>query len=110
MNPEPIWNAIYEHGDFEKLVKRRRRLISVLMFISMAVYFAIPMVSAYIPALLAFKVYGAINVGLIYLIGQYFFGAAIAVFYAFRLKSIDIMAASLVTDVSLSSNHDKAKK
>ena len=110
MNPEPLWSAIYEHTDFEKLVKRRRRLISLLMFISMAVYFAIPIFSAYFPALLAYKVYGAINVGLIYLIGQYFFGAAIAVFYAYRLKSIDKMAASLVTDISLSSDHDNAKK
>lgn len=110
MNSDPIWSAIYEHADFEKLVKQRRRIISVLMLISMAVYFAIPMFSAYFPELLAYKLYGTINVGLIYLVGQYFFGAAIAVFYAYRLKSIDYMAASLVTNISLSTDHEKSKK
>lgn len=101
MKPENIWNAIYAHPNFAVLIRRRRRLVSLLMFVSMAVYFAIPALSAYFPEFLAYKVVGAINVGLIYLVGQYFFGAAIAVLYAYRLKGIDRMAASLVTEVSV---------
>jgi uncharacterized membrane protein (DUF485 family) len=106
MKHDSIWSAIFEHPNFAILVKRRRRLVSTLMLISMAVYFAIPLFSAYFPEFLSYKIYGAINVGLLYLVGQYFFGAAIAIFYACRLKSIDALSAALVSEASVSANHD----
>lgn len=49
MKQDSIWGAIFEHPNFAILVKRRRRLVSTLMLISMAVYFAIPLFSAYFP-------------------------------------------------------------
>ncbi|MBD1599859.1 DUF485 domain-containing protein [Pseudomonas typographi] len=107
MKQDSIWGAIFEHPNFAILVKRRRRLVSTLMLISMAVYFAIPLFSAYFPEFLSYKIYGAINVGLVYLVGQYFFGAAIAIFYAWRLKNIDAMSAALVSEASVSVNHDQ---
>lgn len=107
MKSENIWNAIYAHPEFAVLVRRRRKLVSMLMFVSMAVYFAIPVLSAYFPEFLAHKVFGAVNVGLFYLVGQYFFGAAIAVLYAYRLKGIDRMAAALVTEVSVRFDDEK---
>ncbi len=49
MKQDSIWSAIFEHPNFAILVKRRRRLVSTLMLISMVVYFAIPLFSAYFP-------------------------------------------------------------
>ncbi|GEM_PF-7128086 len=96
MKAENIWGAIYEHPDFDRLVKTRRSLVTWLMVLSMSVYFAIPVITASAPSLLHIHIWGAINTGLVYLIGQYAFGTAIAVYYAYRLKRIDQQSEALL--------------
>lgn len=97
MKYETAFTAIYENPEFDRLVWKRRKLVIWLMLLSMSVYFTTPILGGLFPNIMSIKVVGSINFGLLYSVGQYFFGAAIAIYYACSLKALDKMASSLVS-------------
>lgn len=94
-NPEPDWVGLYAKPEFSRLVRHRRSVSVRLMFVSMALFFSIPFIVSQFPALFHIKVFGVINVGLIFLISQYLIGAIIAYRYVVNMRQVDGQAAAI---------------
>lgn len=98
---EPIsWDAIHAHPDFTRLVSKRRAVTWRLFGISMLFFFSIPVIATYFPQLFRAQIWGPINVGLVYLVAQYFGGGIVAWRYAVHLKLIDSLAEQLVQSLA----------
>lgn len=98
MSKQTDYHMLFNHPDFDALVRQRRRVVVRLFIISMAFFFSLPLVSTFAPQLLLLKVTPSTTLGLWYNVAQYFIGGAIAWRYAAQLRRLDAMAASLATD------------
>ena len=107
MNPTSDLRAEHEriHADprFGELVRKRRKLTLYLLVLSMMMFFFMPAATSYFPGLLSIKLLGPVNVGLAYIIGQYFVGAAIAWYYVVRLRAVDVLSEDIISE------HTKAR-
>jgi uncharacterized membrane protein (DUF485 family) len=92
---DKAWAAIGARPEFHALTKRRRAVTLRLFAVSMALFFSIPLISQLWPEMFRVRVSGAVNLGLIYLIGQYVAGVVIACLYVMQLRAIDEMATHL---------------
>lgn len=95
MSKQTDYHMLFNHPDFDALVRQRRRVVVRLFVISMAFFFSLPLVSTFAPQLLLIKVTPSTTLGLWYNVAQYFIGGAIAWRYAVQLRRLDAMAASL---------------
>jgi uncharacterized membrane protein (DUF485 family) len=101
------WNEVYATADFHDLVRRRRRVTFRLLAVSMLFFFSIPVISQFAPEFFRIKVFGSINVGLIYLVSQYFFGIFIACCYAVQLRGIDKLVTCIKEAMSRGAQRPK---
>ncbi|VFR24368.1 hypothetical protein AMP9_1686 [plant metagenome] len=62
---------------------------------SMSAFLSIPLISHYLPHLFHTQVIGEINLGLLFLVGQYAIGGAVAWRYSVQLRRLDAQAAQL---------------
>lgn len=94
------WDAVHAHPDFTRLVMRRRTVTWRLFAISMVFFFSVPVISTYFPQVFRAQIWGSINVGVLYLVAQYFGGGVIAWRYAVQLKLIDALSTQLVQSLT----------
>lgn len=92
---DPDWKSIFASAGFINLVRRRRAVALRLVGISMLLFFSIPFIVNQFPALFRIRVFGPINLGLIYCIAQYLIGAVIAYRYALQMRRIDDQVATI---------------
>ena len=93
------WGAIVADPRFQVLHKKKQAFLAGLMIFSVFFYFLLPIGAAYFPALYSIKVWGPINVGLLFALSQFVVAWGIAFYYSWRANNeFDAMARELVTD------------
>lgn len=101
MNPKTIdWGAIAADPRFIDLHQRKSRFLWGLMIFSLVYYFLLPLGAAYTPELFSKKVWGPMNVGLLFALSEFIVAWGVAVIYSRRAnREFDILAAELVASV-----------
>ncbi len=89
------WAAIHADPGFHELHKRKTRFLWGLMAFSITYYFLLPIGAAYFGDWYRIKVWGPINVGLLFALSQFFVAWGVAVCYARKASQFDVMAAAL---------------
>ena len=98
MAPAPIidWDAVIADPRFQALHRKKQTFLTSLMIISVAFYFLLPIGAAYFQDLYRVKVWGVINIGLLFALTQFIVAWGIAYFYSWRAnRDFDRMAREL---------------
>ena len=93
------WKAIDEDPRFQELHRKKTTFLWGLMIFSMAYYFLLPIGAAYFQDLFKVRVWGPVNVGLVFALSE-FVAWLLAWLYSYRANNeFDKMAAEIVRDV-----------
>jgi uncharacterized membrane protein (DUF485 family) len=97
------WKAIDSRPDFQDLHRRKVRFLTSLMVFSLVFYFLLPIGAAYFQDVYKIKVWGPVNVGILFALLQFVVAWGIAWYYARRANTeFDPMAATIVKDAEKS--------
>ena len=97
--PALNWAAIDSDPRFQDLHRKKMAFLWGLMIFSVAYYFLLPIGAAYFPELCRIKVWGPVNVGILFALSEFIVAWAIAGIYAWRAnREFDAMAAEIVRD------------
>jgi uncharacterized membrane protein (DUF485 family) len=97
------WKAIDSRADFQDLHRRKMGFLWGLMIFSLVFYFLLPIGAAYFQEVYKIKVWGPVNVGIVFALLQFVVAWAIAWYYARRANAeFDPMAAAIVRDAEKS--------
>ncbi|HET9023258.1 MAG TPA: DUF485 domain-containing protein [Burkholderiaceae bacterium] len=93
------WGAIVADPRFQVLHRKKQAFLTGLMIFSVVYYFLLPIGAAYFPALYSIKVWGPINVGLLFALSEFIVAWGIAFYYSKRANAeFDSMARELIVD------------
>jgi uncharacterized membrane protein (DUF485 family) len=93
------WAAIDADPRFQSLHEKKVRFLLGLMIFSVAFYFMLPVGAAYFPAVFRIRVWGPVNVGILFALSEFVVAWAIALVYARRAnREFDAMARELIAD------------
>jgi uncharacterized membrane protein (DUF485 family) len=93
------WKAIDSRADFQDLHRKKMGFLWGLMVFSMVFYFLLPIGAAYFQDIYKIKVWGPVNVGIVFAMLQFVVAWALAWYYARRASTVfDPMAALIVRD------------
>ena len=93
------WEAVEADPRFKKLHRDKNKFLWRMMLFALVFYFLLPISTAYFQDVFKFKVWGVINLGLIFALSQFVTAWAIAIIYAKRAnKEFDARARELVND------------
>jgi len=93
---EVDWDAITRDPRFQSLHRRKSAFLWGLMALSIAYYFLLPVGAAYFQDLFKIRVWGVINVALLFALSQFVVAWAIALVYSRKAsRDFDLMAAQL---------------
>ena len=92
------WQAIDEDPRFQTLHSKKVGFLTGLMVFSLIFYFLLPIGAAYFTDLFKVKVFGVVNVGILFALCQFLVAWGIAFYYTVKAKKFDAMAAELVRD------------
>lgn len=96
------WAAIDNDPRFQALHKRKTSFLWGLMIFSTVYYFLLPIGAAYFPELFKIKVWGPMNVGILFALSEFVVAWTIAFIYTRRAnRDFDSMAAEIVRDADL---------
>lgn len=91
------WKAIVADPRFHALHIKKTRFLWGLMVFSIAYYFLLPVGAAYFQDLFKIRVWGPVNVGLLFALSEFLVAWGIAFWYSRRANAeFDAMAAELV--------------
>jgi uncharacterized membrane protein (DUF485 family) len=97
--PEMNWAAIDADPRFQELHRKKTSFLWGLMIFSVVYYFMLPIGAAYFTDLFKIKVWGPVNVGILFALSEFVVAWGIAGIYAKRANSdFDAMAAEIVKD------------
>ena len=93
------WAAIEADSRFQNLHRRKSRFLWGLMAFSVFYYFLLPIGAAYYQELFKTKVWGPVNIGLLFALSEFIVAWTIAGVYAKRANAeFDAMAAEIIKD------------
>jgi uncharacterized membrane protein (DUF485 family) len=96
------WAAIDRDPRFQALHKRKTTFLWGLMIFSIVYYFLLPIGAGYYPDLFKIKLWGPVNVGLVFALSEFIVAWSIAFIYTRRAnRDFDAMSAEIVRDSSL---------
>lgn len=96
---EMNWAAIDADPRFQALHAKKTRFLWGLMIFSVVYYFLLPIGAAYFQDLYKIKVWGPVNVGIVFALSEFIVAWTIAGVYAKRAnKQFDAMAAEIIRD------------
>ena len=96
------WAAIDNDPRFQALHKKKTTFLWSLMIFSIIYYFMLPIGAAYYQDLFKIKVWGPVNVGLLFALSEFVVAWSIAAIYARRAnRDFDAMSAEIVRDAHL---------
>ncbi len=96
---EMNWAAIDSDPRFQLLHAKKTRFLWGLMIFSVVYYFLLPIGAAYYQDLYKIKVWGPVNVGILFALSEFVVAWTIAGVYAVRAnKEFDAMAAEIIND------------
>ena len=94
------WRAIAAESRFQTLHHKKSRFLWGLMIFSVVYYFLLPIGAAYFQELYKIKVWGPINVGLLFALSEFVVAWGISFVYSRRANAeFDAMASEIVRDV-----------
>jgi uncharacterized membrane protein (DUF485 family) len=93
--PAESWSDIYQKPQFVALTLRRRKIVLRLFALSSLFYFSIPFLTTLFPNILSIKIWGPLNIGLLYGVLQYPIGGLIAITFAIKMRKIDSFAKDI---------------
>ena len=95
--PAYNWSAIVSDPRFQNLHRKKSRFLWGLMAFSVAYYFLLPIGAAYFQQLFVIKVWGPVNVGLLFALSEFLVAWGIAFHYSRRAnREFDAMAQEIV--------------
>ena len=99
-NPEAInWSAVIADPRFQKLHRRKITVLWGLMALSVVYYFLLPVGAAYFQDIFRIRVWGVLNVGLLFALSEFLVAWAIAVYYSrVANREFDRLAAEIAAD------------
>jgi uncharacterized membrane protein (DUF485 family) len=93
------WGAIVADPRFQVLHRKKQAFLTGLMVFSVFFYFLLPIGAAYFTSLYHIKVWGPINVGILFALSQFVVAWGIAFYYSWRANNeFDAMARELVAE------------
>jgi uncharacterized membrane protein (DUF485 family) len=93
------WDALIQDPRFQTLHRRKTRLLWGLMVLSVVYYFLLPIGAAYFQDLFSIRVWGVVNVGLLFALSEFVMAWVIALFYSRRAsREFDQVAAQIAAD------------
>jgi uncharacterized membrane protein (DUF485 family) len=93
------WSAIDADPRFQRLHRQKTNFLMGLMVFSVVYYFLLPIGAAYFPEIFKVKVWGPINVGLLFALSEFIVAWGIAFYYSRRAnREFDAMARELISD------------
>jgi uncharacterized membrane protein (DUF485 family) len=96
---EMNWAAIDADPRFQALHKKKLTFLWGLMIFSVIYYFMLPIGAAYYQDLFKIKVWGPVNVGILFALSEFVVAWTIAGVYAKRANAeFDAMAAEIIND------------
>ena len=99
--PALNWAAIDSDPRFQELHHKKMAFLWGLMIFSVVYYFLLPIGAAYFPELFRIKVWGPVNVGILFALSEFVVAWTIAGIYARRAnREFDAMAAEIVRDAA----------
>ena len=94
------WKAIAAESRFQELHHKKSSFLWGLMIFSVVYYFLLPIGAAYFQELYKIRVWGPINVGLLFALSEFIVAWSIAFVYSRRANAeFDAMASEIVRDV-----------
>ena len=94
--PSMNWVAIDSDPRFQELHSKKSRFLWGLMIFSIVYYFLLPIGAGYFTDLFRIKVWGPINVGILFALSQFIVAWGIALIYARRANTeFDAMASEI---------------
>ena len=93
------WEAIEADPRFKALHRDKNRFLWRMMLFALIYFFTLPIAAAYFQSVLTIKIWGVINIGLMFALSQFIVAWCIATLYAKRANSeFDARAKILVED------------
>jgi uncharacterized membrane protein (DUF485 family) len=93
------WEAITKDPRFQRLHRRKMLFLWGLMAISVLYYFALPIGAAYFQDLFKIRIWGVINIGLMFALSQFVLAWVVAFVYSRRAgREFDQLAAQIVAE------------
>ena len=99
------WAAIGADSRFQALHRKKTFFLNALMAFSIGYYFLLPVGAAYFPELFRVRVFGVVNLGILFALSEFVVAWAVAAVYLYRANrefdslaeaiSVEIMAAYL---------------
>lgn len=98
-NPSLNWAAINADPRFQTLHRKKTNFLCGLMVFSVIFYFMLPLGAAYLPGLFKVKVWGVVNVAILFALTEFIVAWVIAFVYSKRANSqFDAMAMEIIND------------
>lgn len=98
-NPSMNWAAINADPRFQALHSKKTYFLWGLMIFSVIFYFMLPLGAAYFPELFRIKMWGVINVGILFALSEFIVAWLIAFIYARKANAqFDALAQELIND------------
>lgn len=99
MNEAVDWEKLTRDPRFQDLHRRKTLFLWGLMALSVVYYFLLPIGAAYYQDLFKIRVWGVINVGLLFALSEFAVAWAIALIYSRRAgNEFDQLAAQIAAD------------
>lgn len=94
------WAAIDNDPRFQRLHARKTAFLMGMMVFSLFYYFLLPIGAAYFTDLFKQKVFGPVNVGLVFALSEFIVAWGLAFYYSVKAQEFDGMAQELVRDAA----------
>jgi uncharacterized membrane protein (DUF485 family) len=95
-NQKMNWSAIDQDPRFQELHKRKSSFLWGLMIFSVVYYFLLPIGAAYYQDLFKIKVWGPVNVGILFALSEFIVAWTIAYIYSRKANAeFDAMTAEI---------------
>jgi uncharacterized membrane protein (DUF485 family) len=93
------WNAVITDPRFVALHRKKQGFLTGLMLFSVAFYFLLPVGAAYFQAAFAVRVWGVVNVGLLFALSEFLVAWLVALCYSRRAGAeFDRLAREIAAD------------
>jgi uncharacterized membrane protein (DUF485 family) len=95
------WDAVIADPRFQALHRKKTAFLWGLMAFSVAYYFLLPIGAAFFQDLFKVRVWGPINVGLLFALSEFVVAWGVAIYYSKKANAeFDRMAAEIADDVA----------
>jgi uncharacterized membrane protein (DUF485 family) len=93
------WNAVIADKRFQELHRKKQGFLTGLMIFSVVFYFLLPIGAAYFQDLYKVKVWGPVNVGILFALLQFVVAWCVAFYYSKRAGAeFDRLAREIAAD------------